>query len=57
MTPRCEHCGAEHETLGAFGTHGRQVAWQTPVGRADVVLGHKGYLCTPCWWRAKGAAA
>jgi hypothetical protein len=50
----CEDCGRRVEATAGWskpsGTAGHARPFAQPVQRADFVLGHRGYLCTPCWW-------
>jgi hypothetical protein len=65
-TPSCEDCGARSESVVAFADGGagssrssgaNTITTMQPVGRADVMLGHPGYLCKRCWWARARAAA
>jgi hypothetical protein len=50
----CEDCGAQSESTGGWskpsGTAGAASVFTQQVQRADLLLGHKGYLCTRHWW-------
>jgi hypothetical protein len=59
--PACEDCGATTETTGGWGkpsgTAGAATTFAQSVQRADWTLGHRGYLCTRCWWGRQRRAA
>jgi hypothetical protein len=61
MSGSCEGCGAATELTGGWskssGAAGSATVFVQAVQRADLMLGHCGYLCTRCWWvRARYAA-
>lgn len=59
MSGACEDCGVTSETTAGWskpsGADGSAHSFSQPVQRADLMLGHEGYLCTRCWWRRNGA--